>query len=62
MGNLLFVAYDDREVAVYQVQALEDRVGLVKTGLWENQHHKCVQQLLVFDQLHVATSHFCREI
>lgn len=60
--NLLAVVQDDLEVAGNQVQAFHHRIGLVKTGLREDQHHKGIQQFLILYQLHIARGHLLGKV
>lgn len=55
--QLLVVTQKHIEVALYQVQALQNRVSFIQACFGEYQHHKGIQQLFVFNQLHVASSH-----
>lgn len=60
--NLLAVVQNDLEVAGNQVQTFHHRIGLVETGLWEDQHHKGIQQFLILYELHIARGHLLGKV
>lgn len=53
-GQSLSSANDHFEVASHEIQALHNTVCLVEAGLWEEQHHERVEQLLVGHKLSTA--------
>ena len=60
--NLLIVFKNDNKVAVNEIQTLHNGVSLVEASLGKDQHHKGVEQLLVFNHFHVTFCHLGTEV